>query len=95
MDRQPYAEVAGEPERYQTEIDSLRPSIGENGKRRKQTFEILDEPIEVKCTLRGVELLGVVDTIEIESRGIKIVQKRVQFERPDRLNEDHIVKGLC
>src|SRR5208282_4846030 len=95
FDRQPHTEVAGEPERDQIKIKSLRHIVIEKGKRPKQTFGMLDEPIEVKGAIRGPEFLRMVDAIVIEPSGVKIVQIRVQFERGDRLSENQVVKGLC
>jgi hypothetical protein len=44
--------------------------------------------------IAGVEQLGAIDSIEIESRRVEVIEERIELERIERLHHDGIVKGF-
>src|SRR3981081_349925 len=87
--------MSRQPESDEMQIEPLGALIVEQRVGCEQVLHVPKKPLEIKRVITGVEQLGAVDAVEIESHRVEVIEERVEFECIERLHHDRIVKGLC
>lgn len=58
----------------------------------KEMFSIAHEPVKIECMVSRDKILGMIFTIKVKSRNVKIIEEGIHFQRGDGFKENGLIK---